>query len=217
MRDKRFSHVDTWVFDLDQTLYPKSSNLETEVVRSIMRYLSANLQISLEEAGELTSLYHQQHGATVLGAHKEHGIPLEHFIEVVYWELGLQAIQPNPALREALLKLSGRRIIFTNAPRYHAERVLERLGIADLFDDIVDVIAFGYHPKPNMKAYRALLKQTGINPKTSAFFEDSERNLKVAARLGMRTVHIYDKGKPAEGRYIDAVARTPEEWINDNL
>lgn len=201
-------HIKTWVFDLDQTLYPKSSQLEVEVVRNIRRYAAAALNISVEEADRKTQPYYKQYGATVLGLKKHDGIDPAHFMATVYWELGLNSLTPNDIdLRNLLQLLPGRKVIFTNGSRYHAERVLDYMGIRDLFDDIVDVSVADYRPKPMREPFDAFFAQTGIDPATAAFFEDSVRNLDVGKSYGMTTLLVDEYGDTYQNQpFIDAVA-----------
>ena len=210
MPTNNFDHIDTWIFDLDQTLYPKSIGLEKQVVLNMRRFIAAAAGITPDEADKLGEKFFLTYGSCLVGATAELGIDQESAYRTSYWELDLEKVNPNQALRAMLAALPGRKIIFTNATRYHAERVLKKMNLLDMFEVIVDVKDMGYVPKPDPVAFDKLIDITGVNPATSIFFEDSLRNLKYAKSLGMSTVHITDK--PAGEDFVDLTLSAPEDF-----
>ena len=188
-RVRSFDHIDTWVFDLDNTLYPSSCRLYVEVEQRMARYIMDELKLDLEDAHALRRRYFQEHGTTLRGLMNEYGIEPQHFLDYVH-EIDISAVQPATALNHALAALPWRKLVFTNGTRRHAERVLARLELARHFDAIHDIVAIDYLPKPNAAGYRALVETYAIEPARAAMVEDMARNLPPAAALGMKTIWL---------------------------
>lgn len=181
------------MFDLDNTLYPAHTNLFAQVDERIRDYVSRLLDISSEDANRVQKDYYQRYGTTLRGLMVERGIAPDDFLEYVH-DIDHSVVEPDPGLGEALKRLPGKRFIFTNGSRGHAERTAARLGVADHFDDIFDIVSAGLLPKPNRETYDLFLKQTGVSPARAAMFEDLSRNLAVPHALGMRTVLVVPQG-----------------------
>lgn len=183
------THVDTWLFDLDNTLYPAESGFMAAIVERMTDYVQKVTGLPRDEAFVLQKTYLAEHGLTLKGMMIHHGVdPLE--FHAIFHDMSLEALAHDPELLAALERLPGRRLIFTNADDVHAERVLERLGLAHLFDDVFHIGSAGYEPKPSPEAFARMGAAHAIDPRTTAFFEDSERNLAPAADLGMTTVLV---------------------------
>jgi putative hydrolase of the HAD superfamily len=183
------THVDTWLFDLDNTLYPTASGFMVEIERRMTSYVERLTGLPRDEAYRLQKKYLAEYGLTLSGLIEHHGVdPAEY--HALFDDLPLESLAENPELIAAIERLPGRRLIFTNANDVHAERVLARLGLARLFDDVFHIALSAYVPKPNRVAFEAIDAAHGIDPKVTAFFEDSERNLEPAAELGMTTVLV---------------------------
>lgn len=202
-------HINAWVFDLDQTLYAKSTKLEDAVVQKIREVVANRLGISLDEAQAKTVEYYKQYGATVLGLKLHDGIEPASFLADVYEGLDLSIVpQPHKLIREMLKMLPGRKVLFTNGSRHHAERVLKHMGLYDIFDTIVDVSVADYRPKPMREPFDAFFAQTGIDPTRAAFFEDSVRNLEMGKSYGMTTFLVDEYGDTYQNQpFIDYVER----------
>ena len=181
--------IDTWIFDLDNTLYPASCALYVEVEQRMTRYIMDAMRLDAEDAHALRRRYFNQHGTTLRGLMNEHGVEPRRFLDYVH-EIDLSSVAADPALDAALAALPGRKLVFTNATRRHAERVLERLGLTAHFDAIHDIVAIDYRPKPDPSGYRDLIARYGVEPRRAAMVEDMARNLPPAAALGMTTVWI---------------------------
>jgi putative hydrolase of the HAD superfamily len=183
------THVDTWIFDLDNTLYPAESGFMGQVEQRMTAFVAKVTGLPLDQAFILQRGYLAEHGLTVRGMMIHHGVdPLE--FHALFHDLSLESLARDPRLLAALAKLPGRRLIFTNADAVHAERVLAHLGLAELFDDVFHIDSFGFAPKPDPVAFDRMIAGHAIDPARSAFFEDSERNLAPAAALGMTTVLV---------------------------
>ena len=183
------THVDTWLFDLDNTLYPLDSGMAQEIDRRIRDYVMRVTGLPRDEAYVLQKRYLAEHGLSLTGLIKDHGVSPEEF-HAIFQDLPLEILAHDPELKAALLRLPGRRLIFTNADGVHAQRVAERLGLADLFDDIFHIGSADLAPKPSPAAFERIIAAHAIDPAVTAFFEDAERNLKPAAQLGMTTVLV---------------------------
>ena len=182
-------HVDTWIFDLDNTLYPPACELLSLVNDRMTAFVSRQTGLPWDEARTLQHRYHHEHGATLAGLMADHGVDPATFLDEVH-DIALDRLQPDPGLDRALARLPGRRLVFTNGSARHAERVLEALGVAQHFDDVFHIAASDYIPKPRPECFAALIRAHAVEPRSSAFFEDLERNLKPAAELGMTTVLV---------------------------
>jgi putative hydrolase of the HAD superfamily len=182
-------HVNTWLFDLDDTLYPAESGLMAEIERRMTAYVMRVTGLPREEAYRLQKDYLAEHGITLLGLMKHHGVDPTDFADA-YVDIELDALSHDPELVAAIAALPGRRLVFTNADARHAKRVLKQLGLTHLFDEVFHIASFDYTPKPDPRAFARMVGEHHIDPTTTCFFEDSERNLKPAAELGMTTVLI---------------------------
>jgi len=193
-RDVRgFKHIDTWVFDLDNTLYPHHLNLWQQVDERIRDYIVDFLKIGRDEAFRLQKDYYRRYGTTMRGLMEEHGLEPDQFLEIVH-QIDHSPLQPNPALGAAIGKLRGRKFILTNGTRHHADAVMRRLGIEQHFDDVFDIRAAELEPKPRPLVYERFLAHHQVDPRRAAIFEDLARNLEVPHALGMTTVLVVPEG-----------------------
>jgi pyrimidine 5''-nucleotidase len=182
-----FAHVRDWVFDLDNTLYPHHVNLFAQIDRNMTAYVSELLQLDRDEARALQKRYYHEHGTTLQGLMLNHGIDPDEFLERAH-AIDYSALLPHPELGEAIKALPGRKFIFTNGSVPHAEAAARALGILDHFDDIFDIVAADYVPKPAGATYDKFASLHRVDTRHAAMFEDLPRNLKVPKALGMRTV-----------------------------
>lgn len=182
-------HVETWLFDLDNTLYPVESGFMGQVEGRMTDYVQKLTGLDRAEAYRLQKKYLADHGLTLTGLVKHHGIDPNDYLELFH-DLSLESLSHDPELVEAIARLPGRRLIFTNADDIHAERVLARLGLSHLFEDVFHIGLSDYVPKPHPEAFQRMSERHAIDPRATAFFEDSERNLAPAAELGMTTVLV---------------------------
>jgi len=183
------THIDTWLFDLDNTLYPAESEFMALVEGRMTQFVARETGLPKPEALALQKKYLHEHGTTLAGLMALHGVDPERFLEEVH-DVSLDRIQPDAALVEGLKRLPGRRLVFTNGSAAHADRVLSRLGVDDLFEDVFHIAAADYVPKPAPATFERLVERHAVPPRETAFFEDSERNLRPAAELGMTTVLV---------------------------
>jgi putative hydrolase of the HAD superfamily len=195
----RLNQAECWVFDLDNTLYPASCDLFAQVDRKMTAYIADFLDIDFERAGEIRTTYYRDHGTTMSGMMTLHDMDPSDFLDCVH-DIDLGPVSPDPVLSQALSRLSGRKIIFTNGPTDHAERVLDRLSIRHHFEAIFDIIGADYIPKPRPGPYDVLVDRFRLTPEKTVMVEDLVRNLKPAAALGMTTVWVRsDRALNAQG------------------
>lgn len=152
-------------------------------------FVAELLNIDRAAAFAVQKQYFKDYGTTLRGLMDHHGVRPEDFLDHVH-DIDVSPVAPNPGLADALAGLSGRKLVFTNGSVPHAERVMDRLGIAHLMEDVFDIVAADYHPKPRPETYQRFLMHYGIDPKRSVMFEDMVRNLAPAAELGMTTVWL---------------------------
>jgi putative hydrolase of the HAD superfamily len=184
-----FAHVRDWVFDLDNTLYPHHSNLFSQIDTKMTDYVSALLQLPREEARVLQKDYYRAYGTTLQGLIANHKVDPDDFLERVH-DIDYSWLDPDPALGDAIKALPGRKFIFTNGDRGHAERTAGQLGILDHFDEIFDIVAADLMPKPAQLTYDKFTALHRVDCRNAAMFEDLARNLVVPHALGMQTVLI---------------------------
>ena len=184
-----FAEVDLWIFDLDNTLYPRPETMWKQVHERMQGYIIEKLGIDQAAAETMQTEYFQQYGLTMRGLMIHHDVEPDAFNEYVH-DVDISEIQPNPALGEAIAALPGRRVIHSNASMGHVENVLGRIGIADAFHDAFDIRTSEYTPKPARVAYDRVLEETGGDPARAAMFEDIAHNLVVPHALGMRCVYV---------------------------
>jgi len=185
----RFHAVDTWVFDLDNTLYSAHHDLWPQIDARMKAYISGFLGIAPDDAFRLQKDYYRRYGTSLRGLMIEHRMDPDAFLAHVH-DIDLSGLLPTPRLGAAIDALPGRKIVYTNGSERHARNVLEKLGIGDRFAAVHDIVAAGFQPKPTEAAYRQFLDLHGVEPRRAAMFEDLARNLEVPHRLGMATVLV---------------------------
>jgi len=184
LHDTRF-----WVFDLDNTLYPATCDLFVQVDRRIQQYIMDMFGAGPEEARKIQKSFFHEYGTTLSGLMRNHGVDPTKYLHYVH-DIDVSPVQPNPTLDGILERLPGQKLIYTNGSVAHAERVMERLGVARHFDGVFDIVAAGYVPKPEPKAFDAFVALYGVEPSRAVMVEDIARNLAPAHALGMTTVWI---------------------------
>ena len=191
--------VDTWIFDLDNTLYPASSNLFERVSKRMTYFIQKEFQLEEEPARDLQRKMFRKYGTTMRGLMTEYDIDAEEFLHFVH-DIDVSDMNKDPELAELLSKLPGRRLIYTNGSVPHAKRITGQLGIEHLFEDIFDIVASRFVPKPAPEPYDEMINRFNVDPKRSLMVEDMAKNLRPAADLGMITVWLrHSKDWSSEG------------------
>ncbi len=199
-----FSHVSTWVFDLDNTLYPAHCNLFKQIDARMASFIETLLGLPKTQARRLQKDYYVRYGTTMSGLMREHGVKPHDFMDYVH-DIDLSAIDEDAVLSQTISTLPGEKYIFTNGSVKHAENVTRKLGIDGLFDGVFDIAAADYTPKPHRVTYDRFLDKHGLEPSCAAMFEDIAQNLEAAHALGMTTVLVASDAawlddEPAEKR-----------------
>lgn len=211
IRDPAELHsAETWLFDLDNTLYPAQYDLFAQIDRRMGEFIARRFDLSYDQAKLRQKAFFHSHGTTLRGLMVEHGDDPAEFLGYVH-DIDLSPLPALPALRAALAALPGRKLVYTNGTVAHAERVMRHIGIEDCFEAVFDIVASDYLPKPNPQPYGKLLAEHGVAPQSCVMVEDMARNLAPAAALGMRTVWVPTKSdwsapRPGEEDHIHHVA-----------
>jgi putative hydrolase of the HAD superfamily len=183
------AHIDTWLFDLDNTLYPAESGFMGEIERRMTAYVQKVTGLPRDEAYALQKRYLADYGLTLGGLVAHHGVDPADF-HAIFHDMSLEALAHDPDLVAAIARLPGRRLIFTNADDVHARRVLAHLGLDHLFHEVFHIGSADYIPKPDPRTFARMNEAHGIAPASAAFFEDREVNLAPAHDLGMTTILV---------------------------
>jgi putative hydrolase of the HAD superfamily len=184
-----FDRIDTWVFDLDNTLYPASSKLFDQISRRMTGFIAQHFDMAPDAALARQKDFFMRYGTTLRGLMTEHGVNPERFLKYVH-EIDVGLVQPNPELGLKLGLLPGRKLIFTNASRVHAKRIMERIGITEHFEEIFDISDADYIPKPDRTSYTMMLRRHGVTADTACMIDDIPANLETAKAVGMATVWL---------------------------
>jgi putative hydrolase of the HAD superfamily len=215
----RFAAITDWVFDLDNTLYPHHTNLFAQIDVKMTAYVSELLQLPREEARVLQKELYRDYGTTLNGLMQRHGIDADDFLQKVH-DIDYSWVAPDPALGDEIRALPGRKFIFTNGDRGHAERTARQLGILDHFDDIFDIVAAGLVPKPARETYDKFSALHRVAGPQAVMFEDLARNLAAPKALGMTTVLIVPRN--FEPTFAEVWESDPDEaddvdFVTDDL
>ena len=213
------AHIDAWIFDLDNTLYPASANLFTHIDRRMTQFVGDLLGLDPAEAFRVQKEYFHAHGTTLAGLMAKHDVDPAAFLAYVH-DIEMDVLEQDAPLAAALAKLPGRKLVFTNGDVPYATRVLDRLGLSDSFAGIHDIHATAYRPKPHASAYAGLCAAWEIDPTTALFAEDMARNLVPAKAIGMTTVWVdngSEQGPEAARDHIDYTVHALTPWLTSIL
>ena len=212
--------INTWIFDLDNTLYSADSGIFQQVHRLMGEFISNNLNMEISEAKKLQSKYYKQHGTTLRGMMDNHGVDPDYFLDEVH-RLDYSIVGPNQLLNDELEKLEGRKIIYTNANEKHVLDVLKRINLSNYFDEIFDIKLANYIPKPEIKPYEQIIELFKIDASKSAMFDDIAKNLVPAKKVGFTPVWIdagyenFSDDIEASRDYLDYQTRNLSLFLKD--
>lgn len=213
------SHIDAWIFDLDNTLYPASAALFAQIDRRMTDYIERLTGLPHDEARSLQKGWFHSHGTTLAGLMVAHGVDPHEFLAYVH-DIEMDVLEENAPLAAAIARLPGRKLVFTNGDMPYALKVLDRLGLGATFEAVHDIHAMALKPKPDPVAYEGLCAAYGLAPERCLFVEDMARNLKPAKAIGMTTVWV-DNGSEqtadADRSYVDHVVTDLTGWLHDVL
>jgi len=212
--------INTWIFDLDNTLYSADSGIFQQVHKLMGEFISKNLKMDMVEAKKLQSKYYKQHGTTLRGLMDNHGVEPDYFLDEVH-KLDYSIVGPNEKLNKELEKIQGRKIIYTNANKKHVVDVLERINLTNFFDEIFDIKMANYIPKPEIRPYEQIIDIFNINPSSSAMFDDIAKNLVPAKKVGFTPVWVdagyenFSDDIQASKDYLDYSTRNLSSFLKD--
>ena len=213
------AHIDTWIFDLDNTLYPASADLFALIDRRMTAFVGDLLGLDPVEARRVQKDYFLGHGTTLAGLMANHEIDPAAFLAYVH-DIEMDALEQNAPLAAALARLPGRKLVFTNGDKPYALKVLDRLGLGASFEAVHDITAMNLVPKPAAAAYQGLCDAFGIDPARALFVEDMARNLRPAKAIGMATVWV-DNGSEqdhdSDRSYVDYRIADLTAWLETLL
>ena len=211
------AHIDAWIFDLDNTLYPASCDLFGLIDKRMTAYVARITGLPYDEAYQIQKSYFRQHGTTLNGLMAEYDIDPHEFLADVH-AIEMDVLQEDKRLVDAIARLPGRKLIFTNGDEPYARRVLAGVGLTDSFEAIHDIHAMAYHPKPNLYAYTSMIEAFRLDPARSLFADDLARNLPPAKALGLTTLWI-DNGSEQVGEdsgdAIDYRTGDLGQWLDE--
>jgi putative hydrolase of the HAD superfamily len=210
--------IETWIFDLDNTLYPAECDLFAQVAERMGEYIEQFLGVTSEDAHVVRRDYFLRHGTTLRGLMIEHDMDPAPFLAYVH-DIDLSPIPLDDRLPQALADLPGRKLIFTNGSTEHARRITAHMGVEHHFEGIFDIVASDYVPKPNPGPYYSLLERFDVDPTASVMIEDIARNLEPAAAMGMTTVWVPGRetwsNEGADKGYVDHTAPDLPAWLSE--
>jgi len=211
-------HIDAWIFDLDNTLYPASADLFGLIDVRMNLYIQRLMDLDYDAARVIQKALFREHGTTLSGLMRTHEIDPNDFLAFVH-DIEMDALAEDRRLVEAVAKLPGRKLIFTNGDADYAGRVLDRLGLSKSFEAVHDIHACAYQPKPHVASYASMVASFGIEPTTSLFVEDMARNLKPAKAIGMTTVWVNNGSEfgnhEADQSFIDYEIHDVGHWLHE--
>jgi putative hydrolase of the HAD superfamily len=211
------SRITTWIFDLDNTLYPVSADLFARIDERMGAFIGRMLGCDAAEARRVQKQYFHEHGTTLRGLMNHHGVHPREFLDFVH-DIDMAALTRDDRVVEGIARLPGRKLVFTNGDVAYAGRVLDRLGLGAAFEAVFDIHATDYVPKPDPRAYDGLCRAYGIDPTRALFAEDMARNLKPAKALGMTTVWVNNGSERGDheacASYIDIEIADLGEWLD---
>ena len=212
--------INTWIFDLDNTLYSADSGIFQQVHQLMGEFISKNLNMDMSDAKKLQSKYYKQHGTTLRGMMDNHGVDPDYFLEEVH-RLDYSIVGPNEKLNNELKRLKGRKIIYKNANKQHVVDVLQKINLSNFFDEVFDIKMANYIPKPEIKPYQQIIDLFNIDSKSSAMFDDIAKNLVPAKKVGFTPVWVdagyenFSDDIKASKEYLDYQTRDLSLFLKD--
>ncbi|RIA35500.1 putative hydrolase of the HAD superfamily [Hephaestia caeni] len=210
------AHIDTWIFDLDNTLYPASTNLFARIDERIGAYVARLFDCDPIEARRIQKDYFHRHGTTLAGLMAEHDVDPIDYLDDVH-DIALDQLERDAPLVAGIAALPGRKLVFTNADAPYARRVLARLGLDDSFEALFDLRATNYTPKPHPDAYAGLCAAYDLDPARCLFADDMARNLAPAKAIGMTTVWVdngSEQGIGEDRSFVDHKVADIAAWLH---
>ena len=180
-----------WIFDLDNTLHDARPLIFPSMHAQMNAFLQRTFGVDEEGASRMRQAFWQRYGTTLRGLMRHHGMDPRRFLAEthVFPELADMVVHEN-AVRHALARLGGTKLVFSNAPRHYVEEVLRCIGLRRYFKAVYTIEDARYRGKPDAHGFHYLMRRHDLDPHRCAFVDDSLDNLRAAHRLGMSTVWV---------------------------
>ena len=215
---KEFKKIKNFIFDCDGVLYDDLEKVFGQVSKKMTEYIAKKLNLDLKKAKELQTNYFHKYNTSLNGLMIHHEINPDEFLKYVH-DINLDFLKKDLVLREELLKLEAKKLVFTNGSSDHVINITKHLGIDDLFDGIFDIADCNFIPKPAIESYEKLSKKFNINPNETLFIEDIAKNLEPAKKLGMKTVWLinneYWGKKDSDKDFIDLKIKNLSSFLKE--
>ena len=215
---KNFQNIKNFIFDCDGVLYQDLEAVFGQVSKKMTKYISEKLNLDLKKAKELQTNYFHKYNTSLNGLMIHHNVNPKEFLKYVH-EINLDFMKKDLVLRKELIKLDGKKFIFTNGSHEHVKNVTKHLGIDDLFDGTFDITDCNLIPKPSLEPYKKLVKKFGIIPEETIFIEDIAKNLEPAKKLGMKTAWLinneYWGKKDSDKDFIDLKIKNLSSFLKE--
>lgn len=227
-KNSDLSHVQNWIFDLDNTLYRADAEFFSQIDKKITSFISRYLALQPQKARYVQKEFLAEYGTSLSGMMAVHGMDPAEFLDYVH-DVDLHMLEPDPKLRSYIQALPGRKFIFTNGSKGHAKNVAGHLNLFDLFDGSFGIEDVDYVPKPKRSPYIKFCDVFDIDPNAGIFFEDSVRNLEVPKHMGMATVLVTSDedwgdepeitrpaGSTTKADWVDYITNDLTAWLGLN-
>tara|TARA_B100000029_G_scaffold129610_1_gene123109 strand:- start:75 stop:746 length:672 start_codon:yes stop_codon:yes gene_type:complete len=215
---KDFKKIKNFIFDCDGVLYSDLEKVFGQVSKRMTEYIAKKLNLDLKKAKELQTNYFHKYNTSLNGLMVHHKINPKEFLDYVH-DIDLDFLKKDLVLREELLKLNAKKIVFTNGSNDHVNNITKHLGINDLFNGIFDIVDCNFIPKPAIEPYNKLTSKFKIDPKETVFIEDIAKNLEPAKKLGMKTVWMindeYWGKKDSDKDFIDLKIKNLSSFLKE--
>jgi len=215
---KEFKNIKNFIFDCDGVLYTDLEKVFGQVSKRMSEYIAKKLNIDLKKAKDLQRNYFHKYNTSLNGLMIHHKINPNEFLKYVH-NINLDFLEKDKSLRDELLKLDAKKIIFTNGSHEHIINITKHLGIEDIFDGTFDITDSNYIPKPALESYKKLVDKFNINPHETVFIEDIAKNLEPAKKIGMKTVWLindeYWGKKDSDKDFIDLKIQNLSSFLKE--
>ena len=210
------AHINTWIFDLDQTLYPHEAEVMALVEGRMTEFVARETGLPRDEAYRLQKKYLNEHGTTLAGLMANYKVDPYRFLNEVH-DVSIDGLQPDEGLNGLIATMKGQKLVFTNGDERHATRILDKLDMTDLFDGVFHLEHADFVPKPNLVTFEKMMRTYDVTAQTAAFFEDSPRNLKPARQLGMATILVGPSALTNADPFVDHRGASLKIFLRDHL
>jgi len=178
------------LLDVDDTLYRKGTGPFPYVNEEIDAYVMSWCKIDGDKARDLRREYVNAYGSTLGGLMLHHGVDPDDYLKKVHDVPVEDLLSRDERLRNTLKNIPYELIVFSNGSAEYVKRILEALGIADLFSDLFTIEYMDYIPKPLQYPYQKIMELYGKKPEQCVVVDDRLPNIHTAVDMGMEAVLV---------------------------